>query len=94
MGGIDCCLCFFCVIADNFISLCEICFILVRKYMNRIKEVLEEKGIKQTWLAERLGKSFSMINAYACNRRQPNLELLFEIARILQVDPKDLIGNK
>ena len=24
--------------------------------MNRIKEVLEEKGIKQTWLAEKLGK--------------------------------------
>ena len=24
--------------------------------MNRIKEVLEEKGIKQTWLAEKIGK--------------------------------------
>lgn len=43
--------------------------------MNRIKEVLEEKGIKQTWLAEKLGKSFSIVNAYACNRRQPSLEL-------------------
>ena len=62
--------------------------------MNRIKEILEEKGIKQTWLAEKLGKSFSMVNAHACNRRQPNLELLFEIANILQVDPKDLIGKK
>ena len=27
--------------------------------MNRIKEVLEEKGIKQTWLAEKIGKSFT-----------------------------------
>ena len=62
--------------------------------MNRIKEVLEEKGIKQTWLAEKLGKSFSIVNAYACNRRQPSLEQLFEIARILQVDPKDLIESK
>ena len=62
--------------------------------MNRIKEILEEKGIKQTWLAEKLGKSFSMVNAYACNRRHPNLELLFKIANILQVDPKDLIGKK
>lgn len=42
--------------------------------MNRIKEVLEEKGIKQTWLAEKLGKSFSIVNAYVCNRRQPSLE--------------------
>ena len=30
--------------------------------MNRIKEVLEERGIKQTWLAEKLGKSFCMEN--------------------------------
>lgn len=44
------------------------------KPMNRIKEVLEEKGIKQTWLAEKLGKSFSIVNSYVCNRRQPSLE--------------------
>ena len=62
--------------------------------MNRIKEVLEEKGIKQTWLAEKLGKSFSIVNAYVCNRRQPSLEMLFEIAKILNVDPKELIGCK
>ncbi|MFR9530820.1 MAG: helix-turn-helix transcriptional regulator [Rikenellaceae bacterium] len=61
--------------------------------MNRIKEVLEEKGIKQTWLAEKLGKSFSIVNAYACNRRQPTLEILFEIAKILGVDPKKLIDS-
>ena len=33
------------------------------KPMNRIKEVLEEKGIKQTWLAEKLGKSFCIVNS-------------------------------
>lgn len=62
--------------------------------MNRIKEVLEEKGIKQTWLAEKLGKSFSIVNAYVCNRRQPSLETLFQIAEILGVDVKELIVNK
>lgn len=62
--------------------------------MNRIREVLDEKGIRQTWLADKLGKSFSIVNAYVCNRRQPSLELLFEIAEILQVDPKDLIDSK
>lgn len=61
------------------------------KPMNRIKEVLEEKGIKQTWLAEKLGKSFSIVNAYVCNRRQPSLETLFQIAKILGVDVKELI---
>lgn len=62
------------------------------KPMNRIKEVLEEKGIKQTWLAEKLGKSFTIVNSYVCNRGQPSLELLFQIAKILQVNPKDLIN--
>lgn len=64
------------------------------KPMNRIKEVLKEKGIKQTWLAEKLGKSFCIVNSYVCNRRQPNLEVLFEIAKILQVDYKNLIVSK
>lgn len=58
--------------------------------MNRIKEVLEEKGIKQTWLAEKIGKSFSQTNAYVCNRRQPSIELLYEIASLLGVEAKDL----
>ena len=61
--------------------------------MNRIKEILEEKGIKQIWFAEKLGKSFNMVNGYVQNRRQPSLELLNEIARILEVDVKDLIQS-
>lgn len=58
--------------------------------LNRIKTVLTDKGISQTWL----DKSFSMVNAYACNRIQPNLETLQQIAEILQVDLKDLITDK
>lgn len=59
--------------------------------MNRIKEVLNEKGIKQTWLAEKLGKSFKIVNNYACNRSQPSLETLYKIAKILHVEVKELI---
>ena len=59
--------------------------------MNRIKEVLKEKGKKQVWLAGELGKSYNMVNAYVQNRQQPRLEVLFEIAEILEVDVKDLI---
>lgn len=63
--------------------------------MNRIKEVLKEKGIKQIWLAEKLGKSYNMVNVYVQNRRQPTLELLNEIANILDIDVKELIiSNK
>jgi putative transcriptional regulator len=62
--------------------------------MNRIKHVLEEKGIKQKWLAEQLGKSYNMVNSYIQNRQQPRLEVLFEIAEILGVEAKELLKTK
>ena len=62
--------------------------------MNRIKEVLEKKGIKQIWLSEQLGKSYNMVNSYAQNRRQPSIEDLYKIAEILNVNPKDLLKEK
>ena len=59
--------------------------------MNRIKEVLKEKGIKQIWLANKLGKSYNMVNSYVQNRQQPRLEVLNDIAKILDIDVKELI---
>ena len=62
--------------------------------MNRIKQVLDEKGIKQVWLAEKLKKSYNMVNSYVQNRRQPSLEILSKIAKILDVDVRDLIESE
>ena len=59
--------------------------------MNRIKEVLKDKGILQTWLADKMEKSYNTINEYARNVRQPSLEDLYRIAEILDVDIKVLI---
>ena len=59
--------------------------------MNRIKEVLKEKGIKQIWLADKLGKSYNMVNGYVQNRQQPRLEVLIEIANILNVNVTELL---
>ena len=61
--------------------------------MNRIKEVLEIKGIKQIWLAEQLGKSYNMVNSYVQNRRQPSIEDLYKIAEILNVNVQELLCN-
>lgn len=62
--------------------------------MNRKMEVLEEKGIKQTWLADKLGKSYNMVNGYVQNRQQPRIETLYEIAEILEVSVKELLVEK
>lgn len=66
--------------------------------LNRIKAVLVEKDVSQTDLAKELGKSFSTINAYCCNRQQPSLEILHQIAEVLSVSIRELLvdnkGNK
>ena len=56
---------------------------MVEGLTNNINKVLIEKGIKQIWLAEKPDKRFTIVNSYACNRRQPTLELLFYIAQSL-----------
>ncbi len=63
--------------------------------MNRIKELLDQKGLKQIWLANQLGKSYNMVHSYAQNKRQPSIEDLYKIAEILNVDIKELlVSNK
>ena len=62
--------------------------------MNRIKEVLKDKGISQTWLAKQSGKSYNTINEYARNVRQPSLEDLDKIAEILNVEAKELLTDR
>ena len=62
--------------------------------MNRIKDVLEQKGIKQKWLAEQLGKSYNMVNSYAQNKRQPSLVDLYKIAEILDIEVKELLIDR
>lgn len=69
-------------------------WITVQTNMNNIKEVLKEKEVKQTWLAEQLGKSYSIAKSYIQNRQQPRLEVLFEIAKILGVKPQELLKEK
>ena len=59
--------------------------------MNRIKEVLKDKGISQTWLAKQTGKSYNTINEYARNVRQPSLEDLYRIAEILNIEIEQLL---
>ena len=62
--------------------------------LNRIKAVLEEKGISPTWLSQKMGKSFSTVNAYVCKHTQPPLTTLLEIAQILSLDMKELISDE
>ena len=59
--------------------------------MNRIKEFWKVKGMSQTDLAHKLGKSFNMVNLYATNKVQPPIPVLYEIADILSIDVRELL---
>lgn len=59
--------------------------------MNRIKEALKTKGVSQTELANRLGKTFNMVNLYASNKVQPPIPVLYQIADILKMDVRELL---
>lgn len=60
---------------------------------NRIKEVLNSKGIKQSWLAKQIGKTQRTVNLYVTNVQQPSIPVLFQIARLIGVGVKDLLND-
>ena len=62
-----------------------------KKAYNRIGEVLEEKGKTQAWLAGELEVEYRTVNRYVNNHRQPSLEMIYEIAKVLKVSAKELL---
>lgn len=63
------------------------------RYYNRIKVVLAEQRRTNKWLAEQLGKDPATISKWCTNSSQPGIELLFKIAKVLNVDVKDLLWS-
>lgn len=63
----------------------------MNKDINRLKVVLAEKKRTNKWLAEQLGKDPGTVSKWCTNTMQANLETLVEIAKVLEVDTKDLL---
>ncbi len=61
--------------------------------INRIKSVLAECNKTNKWLAEVLGKSEATVSRWCTNECQPSLETLFQIAKLLNVDIRELLYN-
>ena len=60
--------------------------------LNRLKVVLVEQGKTGKWLAEQLGKSNCTISKWCSNSIQPDLQTLDKIAKLLNIDSRDLIS--
>lgn len=61
------------------------------KQINRLKVVLVEKNRTGKWLAETLGKNEATVSRWCTNETQPSLETLVDVAKVLNVDVKDLL---
>ena len=67
---------------------------MTMKNVNRLKVVLVERRKTGKWLAEQLGKDPSTVSKWCSNTTQPPLDILVNIAKLLEVDIKDLINEK
>lgn len=56
--------------------------------LNRIKIVLDGKGKTRKWFAEEIGKIPCTASKWCSNRIQPDLQILDELATLLDVDVK------
>ncbi|MDD7721441.1 MAG: helix-turn-helix transcriptional regulator [bacterium] len=61
------------------------------KNLNRIKVILAEKNLQNKWLAEKIGRDQATVSKWATNSTQPSLDMLIKIAKVLEVDIKELI---
>ena len=61
------------------------------RQLNRIKVVLVEQNRTAKWLAEQIGKNACSVSRWCTNNSQPDLETLFQIAKLLNVDVRELI---
>lgn len=61
------------------------------KKINRIKVMLAEKEKTNKWLAEQVWKDPATISKWCTNTAQPSLEMLLQIAKVLNVEVKDLL---
>ena len=61
--------------------------------LNRLKVVLVEKGKTGKWLAGELGKSNCTVSKWCSNSIQPDRQTLDKIAKLLDVDVKDILNS-
>lgn len=59
--------------------------------LNRLKAVLAEQNRTGVWLSRQMDKNVATVSRWTSNKVQPSVEQLYEIARILKIDVKDLL---
>lgn len=59
--------------------------------LNRIKGALADAGRTNLWLAEQVGRDPVTVSKWCTNTSQPDLQTLYKIAEVLEVDIRELL---
>jgi putative transcriptional regulator len=65
--------------------------LMAKKVYNRIKAILAETGQSSKELAAALKVSEQTVSRWCTNTRQPPIETLYEIAKVLKRDVRDFL---
>jgi transcriptional regulator with XRE-family HTH domain len=61
------------------------------KFGKRVRELRNDSGITQDMLGAKIGKDRSYIGFIERGERNPSLEVIFDIAKALSVNPDELL---
>jgi putative transcriptional regulator len=64
---------------------------MAKLILNRVKAMLADKNKTSKELAEHLGKTEATVSRWCTNEVQPDVETLYEIAKYLKVDIRELL---
>lgn len=65
--------------------------IMEKEVYNRIKAVLAEQSKTNNWLADQLEMNRTTVSKWCRNEMQPRIETLFQIAKVLGIDVRELL---
>lgn len=64
---------------------------MAKKALNRLKVILVEKNKTNKWLAKQLNRNETTISRWCTNEMQPPIEAFYEIAKVLNIDVRELL---
>ena len=67
---------------------------MAKRVYNKVKAILAEVGKSNKELADMLSVSEQTVSRWCTNSRQPSIEMLYEIAKVLKREVRDFLIPK
>lgn len=61
---------------------------------NRLKEILESKGLKQNWLAKQVGITTSTMTTLVQNKYSTSIDIAYKIAKVLNMEITEIFYDE